>query len=94
VTITTTSSAVSLPPRIRNAQPDVRRLGSLFRLDDDLVVPASVEAQLELRPAPRGYDQVSKECVGDSTDRADGHATVAQVSTAEPRMTPRLTWKP
>jgi hypothetical protein len=39
----------------------------------DLIVPASVEAQLELRPAPRGHDQVSKQRIHDRTDRADGH---------------------
>ena len=57
---------------VRNSQPDVCRVESSRRPDDDLVVSSSVETELELGSAPRRDDEIAEQRVGDGSDRADG----------------------
>jgi hypothetical protein len=72
VTITTTSSAVSFPGPFATSQPNVGRVESFRRPDDDLVVASAVEPKLQPGSAPRCDDEVSEQRVGDGSDRADG----------------------
>jgi hypothetical protein len=61
-----------LPRPVRDAQPDVRRVESSCRPDDDLVVSSAVEAEVEPGPAPRRDDQISEQRVQNGSERADG----------------------
>jgi hypothetical protein len=51
---------------------DVRCLESSCRRDDDLIVSGVVKTKIELGPSPGYHKEVSKQSVGDRSDRADG----------------------
>jgi hypothetical protein len=72
VAITTTFVGRVLPRPVRHSQPNVGRVESSRRLDDDLVVASAVETKLQLGSAPRCDDEVSEQRVGHGSDRADG----------------------